>query len=430
MIGGLWKDLPRAWRVEKIGTLFDVQQGKALSQATRVGINQRRFLRTANVLWGRLQLEELDRMHFDPDEVEKFSLRKCDLLVCEGGEIGRAAVWDGSDPDCLYQNHVHRLRRKNDEVVPEFVALWLQAAFLHFRIYGEIGNKTTIPNLSASRLKDLHVPLPKPREQAAISSSLRTVQKSVVMQEGRVAALRKLKTATMSKLFREGLRGELLKHADIGELPTNWEVVSVGDFCQHMNYGTSKHCTRDPSNGLPVLRIPNVINGTVDPGELKYAHLTDAERRKVELQRGDLLFVRTNGTKENVGRSAVYEDVPEKALFASYLIRARLDPEAFNPSFVNAYLLSNGRDQLSGRAHPASDGKFNLDTGTIRAVRLPRPPLDEQQEIEAVAALLDARLRAAAERLKTSHELFDAALLALMSGRVEPPVLAEAKPEN
>ncbi len=148
-------NLPDGWRPDTLGGLFDVQQGKALSPEARTGVSRRPFLRTRNVLWGRLDLADVDSMSFDEAETSRLALLDRDLLVCEGGEIGRTAIWRDELPGCLYQNHIHRLRRRTDEVDPSFVMYWLQAAFLQLGLYEGIGNRTTIPNLSAARLKDL-----------------------------------------------------------------------------------------------------------------------------------------------------------------------------------------------------------------------------------------------------------------------------------
>ena len=76
-------NLPASWTVVPLGEAFDVQQGKALSPSARSGHSPRPFLRTANVLWGRLDLRTVDRMDFTDEEVSRLSLKPGDLLVCE-----------------------------------------------------------------------------------------------------------------------------------------------------------------------------------------------------------------------------------------------------------------------------------------------------------------------------------------------------------
>ena len=88
---------------------------------------------------------------------------------------------------------------------------------------------------------------------------------------------------------------------------------------------------------MPVLRIPNVIDGRVDLSDLKYIKLPDRVIQNLRLENGDLLFVRTNGRREYIGRCAVYNGELKESLFASYLIMARLKPNTLLPGFVRMY---------------------------------------------------------------------------------------------
>src|SRR5712664_3106424 len=158
---------------------------------------------------------------------------------------GELLFGTGRNPIACIKNHLHRLRRRTAEVVPEFVALWLQAAFLHFRVYGDVGNKTTIPNLSASRLKDLLVPQPRRGEQELVAAVLGALQRAVILQERKVARLKELNAATMVKLFHEGFRGEPPKQTEIGEIPRNWDVVPLSGLAELSSGGTPPKANSD-----------------------------------------------------------------------------------------------------------------------------------------------------------------------------------------
>jgi hypothetical protein len=80
---------PAEWRVDRFDSLFDVQQGRQVSKGNRIGENQRPFLRTKNVFWNRLDLADLDEMHFSEADESRLALKPDDLLICEGGDIGR-----------------------------------------------------------------------------------------------------------------------------------------------------------------------------------------------------------------------------------------------------------------------------------------------------------------------------------------------------
>src|SRR5437667_9411949 len=108
------------WPTTTIGELFDIGSGKSVTPAARHGAPKSPFLRTANVLWGRINLSEVDAMHFSTEELRTKTLRKGDLLVCEGGDIGRSAIWTGEIENCGFQNHLHRLRPRSVEALPQF----------------------------------------------------------------------------------------------------------------------------------------------------------------------------------------------------------------------------------------------------------------------------------------------------------------------
>jgi len=223
--------VPKGWKRIRVAHCFDIQQGKQVSKKNRIGENQCPFLRTANVFWGRIDLNNLDHMNFAPIEEEKFRLQPEDLLVCEGGDIGRTAMWENGPDNCYYQNHLHRLRKINDEVAPKFILFWLQYSFVYSKVYLGCANITTIPNLSKSRLAEFELILPPLSEQKAIAHILTTVQEAIAGQEAMINKLQELKKSMMHHLFMHGTKGEKTKMTEIGEMPESWEVVELGKIC-------------------------------------------------------------------------------------------------------------------------------------------------------------------------------------------------------
>lgn len=186
-----------AWPWRPLGELFEIGAGKTMSAAARNGPDKIPFLRTSNVLWDEIDLSSVDEMSIPQHELPDKLLRPGDLLVCEGGEIGRAAIWNGEVETMSFQNHLHRLRPIED-VEPRFYVYFLQSAFTQLGIFEGAGNKTTIPNLSRSRLAALEVPQPPKREQQAIVQALAKVRKAV--------GFHRRKAALLEELFRSLLR--------------------------------------------------------------------------------------------------------------------------------------------------------------------------------------------------------------------------------
>jgi type I restriction enzyme S subunit len=193
--------MPSGWDVIRFDDAFSIEQGKQVSSKTRGGSNQRPFLRTKNVLWGRLDLRELDQMHFTEADEARLKLEPGDLLICEGGDVGRTALWQGEVDRCYYQNHLHRARRNRDDVDPEFVLYWLWYAFEVGKVYFGRGNVTTIPNLSKSTLGGLPLPLPPIDQQRALAETLRAIERATEARQRQVATLMELFRAVMIELM-------------------------------------------------------------------------------------------------------------------------------------------------------------------------------------------------------------------------------------
>jgi type I restriction enzyme, S subunit len=199
--------IPSDWDVVRFDALFDVQQGKQVSKKNRVGTNQRPFLRTRNLYWGHFDLAELDQMHFTAAEEKKLALQHGDLLICEGGDIGRTAIWRGEVEGCYYQNHLHRARARDKSVIlPEYALFWLWYAFEIGELYFGRGNITTIPNLSQSKLRELPVALPPPQQQHHIASLLQLIQTGAAQERERLGVLDELFGRTITDLMTGAAR--------------------------------------------------------------------------------------------------------------------------------------------------------------------------------------------------------------------------------
>ena len=155
-------ELPNGWCFSTIGDLFQHNTGKALNGKDQVG-EELRYITTSNLYWDRFDLTEVRTMPFTATEKEKCCATKGDLLVCEGGDIGRAAIWT-YDYDVMIQNHIHKLRPKGDISVRFFYYI-----FLLYKQMGLIGGKgIAILGLSSRELDQMVVPVPPVPEQHRI----------------------------------------------------------------------------------------------------------------------------------------------------------------------------------------------------------------------------------------------------------------------
>ena len=270
--------------------------------------------------------------------------------------------------------------------------------------------------------EDVLLDLPFPEfdleEQTCIADSLEMIQKLDAVEARSITAAQELKRAAMKTLFTHGLRGEAQKETEIGPVPESWQVNNLGSVRDRLQYGTSVKCTYTSSR-FPVVRIPNIEPQKINLDDLKYCELSDAQAGRFRLENGDLLFIRTNGVLDRLGSCAVYSGEPPDALFASYLIRARLKQDHIIPEFASYFLGSDfGTVLVAGRATPASDGKYNLNTAAIDSLQLPLPSLDEQREIVEILDTIDRKMDLHRQKRAVLEELFKALLHKLMTGEI------------
>jgi type I restriction enzyme S subunit len=166
-------DIPDSWEWCKIGYLFLHSSGKQLKGGDTEG-TLHPYITTSNLYWDHFELGNLKSMYYKDSEIERCTAQKGDLLVCEGGDIGRSAIWPYDYNICL-QNHVHRLRPYLAGYIRFiYYAMWL------YKHTGLIGGKgIAIQGLSASALKYITIPLPPLAEQKRIVDKIEEVFKEI-----------------------------------------------------------------------------------------------------------------------------------------------------------------------------------------------------------------------------------------------------------
>ncbi|HLL71157.1 MAG TPA: restriction endonuclease subunit S [Pyrinomonadaceae bacterium] len=199
-----------------------------------------------------------------------------------------------------------------------------------------------------------------------------------------------------------------------------YPIVDLGSILEFVQYGTSEKAN-STGEGMPVIRMNNIVDGVLDLSKLKHISLPEKERGKLLLKRGDILFNRTN-SKELVGKCAVFTQEGE-FVFASYLIRVKAETSKALPEFL-AYAINSplGRQQIDALSRQII-GQANINTEELRSLEIPLPPLDIQREI--MRRVEESRAEIAREREAAARKAREAAteLEALILGtkQIESP---------
>jgi len=411
--------LPEEWEVVRLGEVFDVKQGKQLSsKESKEGKTLRPFLRTSNVLWNKIDISSISYMPFSDEEFETLKLRRGDILVCEGGDVGRTSVWEGQLEECAYQNHLHRLRPKENNIVNYFFSYWMEYAICLRGLYVNSANRTTIPNLSAQRLKSFLIPLPPLKEQKAIAGILSTVQSTIEKTEKVINALKNLKKSMMKHLFTYGPVAEEeaekveLKETEIGLIPKHWEVVRVGEVVEKMKAGGTPRRSekRFWGGSIPFIMIEDLTKSNL--------YIKDAREYITEegLEKSNAWIVPPNSLLlsmyATIGETAInlIPVATNQAILGIIPKKHRLNVE------FGAYLLKFHAKRLLFQNIQTT--QKNINKGIVENFLIPLPPLEEQQKIAQILRSIDQRIEKEEKYKNALQNLFKSLLHNLMTGKI------------
>jgi len=209
--------LPSSWRWVRFGEIAQHNSGKTLDKGRNTGI-YRDYITTSNLYWGRFELDNVKQMLIREDELDKCTATKNDLLICEGGEAGRAAVWEQNKEIC-FQNHVHRARLYGN-VSPHYA----QRFFEKINASGEISQYRKgigISNMSSKALASITFPLPPLAEQhrivAKVDELMTLCDRLEVQQADAENAHAQLVQALLDSLTQA---------CDANDFATNWQRLA------------------------------------------------------------------------------------------------------------------------------------------------------------------------------------------------------------
>ncbi|MCE1270308.1 MAG: restriction endonuclease subunit S [Acinetobacter sp.] len=200
-------EVPEHWSVTKLAYRYEVLLGKMLDESRITGNYLGKYLRNTDVQWGRINTENLPEMDFRPYEVERYSVKQGDLLVCEGGEIGRCAIWE-SEEACFYQKALHRLRAYSNQDNHKFM-FYVLFDSVHRERFISGAAKATIAHLPAETFKQYRFAFPPKIEQAQIVEYLDTMSKTFDEIEKKALAQIELLKERRTALISAAVTGKI-----------------------------------------------------------------------------------------------------------------------------------------------------------------------------------------------------------------------------
>jgi len=419
--------LPKEWRVVRLGEVlersFSGVWGEEPTVATKD--DQYTIVRVIRVS----DVEPNSQIAYDKvpfravrrRDAERCRLKPTDILVVKSSGSktkvisGRSAIFE-KDSDNVYIPANFLLALRPSKVLSEAYFVWYYLLTPKAKQWVEhIVEGSTYPNLNKAEYLAMPIPLPPLPEQRAIAHVLRTVQRAKEATEGVIAALKELKKSLMQHLFTYGpvpvteRKRVPLQETEIGPLPKEWRVVRLGEVAEKPQYGFTAAAQRDPV-GPKMLRITDIQDGNVNWNAVPYCECGNDDIPKYLLEAGDILFARTG----SVGKAFLVSSVLEPSIFASYLIRVRVDRTRLDPQFAFLFMQSAAYwSQIASQTHGAVQP--NINATQLRSLLLPLPPLDEQREIARMLQAVDAKIAAEQTRCAALEDLFKTLLHELRS---------------
>ncbi len=320
---------------------------------------------------------------------------------------GAFGIIDDELDGCYVSNEFPLFRPIKDQIDIRFLNYWFRLRSVINKVEADCSGSTP---LTRNRYKEefflrLEIPLPPLSEQRRIVAKIE--QLAAKIEEAR--GLRQYSSAENQSIVGNAVRHVFTKQPD-----KNWHSGCLGDYVVDYCYGTSEK-TFDEPMGVPILRMGNIQEGTLDTRDLKYLHIAQKDRDKWILHHNDIIVNRTNSA-ELVGKCAVFNLEGDWG-FASYLIRLRLDLNRADASLVARYINSPIGREYMFRERKQMTGQANVNSKKLNSLPISLPPLAEQRRI---VAYLDG-LQAQVDRLKVLQAQTAAELEALL-----PSILDQA----
>ena len=408
-------EIPENWVWCYVGEIFQHNTGKALNGSDRSGVPLT-YITTSNLYWDRFELDKLKEMPFTDTEIEKCTVRKGDLLVCEGGDFGRSAIWPYDEPMRI-QNHIHRLRPYGYVSVRYFYYI-----FYLYKNAGMIAGKGIgIQGLSSNVLHKLRTPLPPLAEQHRIVAKIEELlplidryeaawsrlesfnkrfpsdmQKSILQmaiqgklveqrpEEGTGAELyeqiraEKQELIKAGKIKKEKPLPEITEEDSDIELPESWGLYKLQNISSIITDGEHKTPSRvSEFCGYYLLSARNVRDGYISLDDVDYVDKNEYDKisNRCNPKYGDVII----SCSGSVGRCSVVKDYNKYVMVRS---AAMVSPLIINSDFL-MFTLRSEFVQTQIRNRTKQTAQANLFQDAIRNLVIPLPPLAEQKRIVA-----------------------------------------------
>ena len=392
--------IPEEWEVSSVGREYEIKLGKMLDAEKNVGV-PKPYLGNRAVQWGRIDTNDLPTVPMSRSDLERFRLQKGDLLVCEGGEVGRAAIWEAPIEECYYQKALHRLRPLrgfNSRLMAAFLRRWSDCGWLANYV-----TQTSIAHLPREKFVGVPMPVPPPTEQRAIATALSDVDALLGGLDRLIAKKRDLKQAAMQQL----LTGQTRLPGFHGE----WVVKTLGGLATfYKGKGLPKSALSE-SGAEPCIHYGELFTRYPETIAEIFSR-TDSSVGVFRSVANDVLMPTSDVTPRGLAKASCVR--VDGVILGGDILVIRSDTNLINGSFLSLLIRYEETQVLQ---LVTGSTVYHLYGSDMKNFTFSMPPLPEQTAIAEVLTDMDGELAVLELRRDKTRDIKQAMMQELLTGR-------------
>lgn len=379
--------IPNHWEATQVKYGYVVTLGKMLQSTPKSSLDELKpYLKAQNVQPNGISINQVELMWFSPEDRKKLLLEKGDVLVSEGGDVGRSAIWNAELEECYIQNAINRVRPKymNDS---KYFLYWME--FLKSTDFiNIICNKATIAHYTAEKLESSPIFLPPSSEQNKIANFLdhetAKIDTLIAKQEKLIELLKEKRQAVISHAVTKGLNPNIaMKDSGVewlGEVPDHWIVTKFGFHTLKIGSGKTPKGGAEiyQDEGILFIRSQNVYNDGLRVESSESTYISEAihdDMSTSKVYSGDILLNITGGS---IGRSCLVPDEFPEANVNQHVCIIRVSK--YLQEFL-ALVIQSDLIQAQIQSIQTGGNREGLNFEQISNFYFALPPTEEQKEL-------------------------------------------------
>lgn len=331
------------------------------------------------------------------------------ILLAGNGDINNISRYNGKF-EAYQRTYVVKIA---EPLCFDYIFYWFKYRWFDFNKGKMFG--TAIPYIRLGNLQEFPTPIPPLAEQQRIVDRIESLFAKLDAAKEKAQAVvdsfETRKAAILHKTFTGELTAKWREEHGVGM--GSWEKKRLSDVVTEFKYGTSEKSDYN-NNGIPVLRIPNIGDNGIDLSDIKYLNHRNVDSES-QIHEGDILIIRSNGSRDLVGKAVLVPELGCEYAYASFLIRAKPNHSIINAHYLTIFLNSTDARGQMFRMAKSSAGINNINTKELGAISLTVPLLPEQDEIvHIINEMMDKeqQSKAAAEAVFDQIDLMKKSILA------------------